>query len=80
MRTRHAVSPRVARAPHSHCEALNDRHAGYCREPATSVFRHPRGVLGILFTCNVHALDALALGKPLPIAGRLAGADGEDRP
>ncbi len=75
MRTRKAVSTRVPRAPHSHCEALNDRHAGYCREAGSRVFRHPRGLLGILFVCTAHALDALALGKPLAIAGRPAGAD-----
>ncbi len=69
--------PRTTRPEHSHCEWLNDRHAGHCREAAPRVFLHPRGLLGILFVCHAHALDALAVGKPLPIAGRPAGADGQ---
>ncbi len=67
--------PRTTRPAHSHCEWLNDRHAGYCREAATRVFRHPRGLLGVLFVCDVHALDALALGKPLTVHGHPASAD-----
>jgi hypothetical protein len=63
---------RTTRPADSHCEWLNDRHAGYCREAGTRVFHHPRGLLGILFVCPGHALDALALGKPLTVAGQPA--------
>ncbi len=69
--------PRTTRPAHSHCEWLNDRHAGYCREAGSRVFQHPRGLLGILFVCPGHALDALALGKPLTVAGRAVSTDAE---
>ncbi len=54
------------RAPHDHCEWLNDRAAGYCREAATRCFRHPKGMAGIRFTCDAHGLEALDAGKELP--------------
>jgi len=67
---RRATAPKRApkRAEHDHCEWLNDRHVGYCREPGKHVFRHPRGDMGVLFVCAGHALDALDAGKPLPIS------------
>ena len=69
-----ALSPRKPRpAAHAHCEWLNDRHAGYCHEPAPRIFRHPRGQWGVLFVCTTHALDALAEGKPLLVGGGPVG-------
>jgi hypothetical protein len=73
MRARKAVSTRNGRPAHAHCEWLNDRHVGYCREPGRVVLRHPRGDLGILFVCTAHAIDALGDGKPLPIGGGPVG-------
>jgi hypothetical protein len=73
MRTRATVSTRKTRPAHSHCEWWNDRHRGYCAEPASATFRHPRGLLGILFTCSTHALDALADGKRLSVGGYAVG-------
>ncbi len=71
MARRTTVSARPTKRPeHSHCEWLNDRHAGYCRDAAHRVFRHPRGMAGILFTCDAHAVEALAEGKELPVEGR----------
>ena len=76
MRTRATVSPRTPkRAAHDHCEWWNDRHVGYCREPAKHAYRHPRGLMGILFVCAAHALDALDAGKPLPIGGGPVGGE-----
>lgn len=54
------------RDAHNHCEALNDRHVGYCQEPAHHIFRHPRGLMGVLFVCQEHAHDAVGEGKRLP--------------
>ena len=56
------------RDAHNHCEALNDRHVGYCQEPAHHIFRHPRGLMGVLFVCQEHAHDAVGEGKRLVVA------------
>ncbi len=78
MRTRKVAPARkVRRAAHDHCEWLNDRHTGYCREAAPHIFLHPRGLLGVLFVCPAHALDALALGKALTVAGRAVSTEAE---
>ncbi len=72
-----SITPRATkRAAHDHCEWANDSHLHYCREAGSHVFRHPRGMLGILFVCDAHALDALAEGKPLPVFGRRDGGEG----
>lgn len=43
------------REAHNHCEARNDSHVDYCREPAHRVFRTKKGLGGVLFTCDRHA-------------------------
>ena len=63
------------REAQNHCEARNDRHVGYCREPGRRVFRHPRGNMGILFVCSEHAMEALAEGKELLTSTGPVGGD-----
>ena len=56
------------RDAHNHCEARNDTHVDYCREPARHIYRHPRGLMGVLFVCQEHAHDAVGEGKRLVVA------------
>ena len=73
MSTPRVAKKAAARKPalrdaHNHCEARNDTHVNYCREPARHIFRHPCGMLGVLFVCQAHAHDAVGEGKRLVVA------------
>lgn len=65
-----SVAPKAPkRAPHNHCEWLNDRHTGYCAESVAAIFKHPRFARdgGLVFVCQAHVIDASGEGKRLTI-------------
>ena len=67
----------TVREAHNHCEARNDSHVDYCREPGRWVVKAPRGMGGILFVCEAH-LDgrpSIPISRGGPVDGGAWGPD-----